>query len=58
LQHADVAAVVMQEGLAHICLITASMTLVRAKIDQCIPRKRKGNVQQHEKVSYCYNVFG
>lgn len=48
-QHADVAAVVMQEGLAHICLITSSMTLVRAKIDQCIPRKRKGNVKQHEK---------
>ncbi|XP_069684035.1 protein pelota [Periplaneta americana] len=48
-QNADVAAVVMQEGLAHICLITSSMTLVRAKIDQCIPRKRKGNVQQHEK---------
>ncbi|XP_047098957.1 protein pelota [Schistocerca piceifrons] len=48
-QNADVAAVVMQEGLAHICLITATMTLVRAKIDQSIPRKRKGNVQQHEK---------
>lgn len=42
----------MQEGLAHICLITASMTLVRAKIDQVIPRKRKGNVKQHEKVFY------
>lgn len=40
----------MQEGLAHICLITSSMTLVRAKIDQVIPRKRKGNVKQHEKV--------
>ncbi|XP_046686902.1 protein pelota-like [Homalodisca vitripennis] len=39
----------MQEGLAHICLITASMTLVRAKIDQVIPRKRKGNIKQHEK---------
>jgi protein pelota len=42
----------MQEGLAQICLITASMTLVRAKIDQNIPRKRKGNVKQHEKVSH------
>ena len=40
----------MQEGLAQICLITASMTLVRAKIDQNIPRKRKGFVKQHEKV--------
>lgn len=48
-QNADVAAVIMQEGLAHICLITASMTLVRMKIDQAIPRKRKGNVKQHEK---------
>ncbi|XP_050344770.1 protein pelota isoform X1 [Nymphalis io] len=46
---ADVAAVVMQEGLAHVCLITPSMTLVRSKIDVTIPRKRKGFVQQHEK---------
>ncbi|KZC13304.1 PREDICTED: protein pelota [Dufourea novaeangliae] len=48
-QNADVAAVVMQEGIAHICLITSNMTIVRAKIDQVIPRKRKGNVSQHEK---------
>ena len=48
-QHADVAAVVMQEGIAHICLITSNMTIVRAKIDQVIPRKRKGNISQHEK---------
>ncbi|CAG9114569.1 unnamed protein product [Plutella xylostella] len=47
--NADVAAVVMQEGLAHVCLITPSMTLVRSKIDITIPRKRKGFVQQHEK---------
>ncbi|XP_041977846.1 protein pelota [Aricia agestis] len=46
---ADVAAVVMQEGLAHVCLITPSMTLVRSKIDITIPRKRKGFTQQHEK---------
>ncbi|XP_049531755.1 protein pelota isoform X3 [Anopheles darlingi] len=48
-QNADVAAVIMQDGLAHVCLITASMTLVRSKIDMTIPRKRKGFVQQHEK---------
>lgn len=48
-QSADVAAVIMQEGLANICLITSSMTLVRSKIEVSIPRKRKGNVQQHEK---------
>lgn len=51
---ADVAAVIMQEGLAHVCLITSSMTLVRAKIDVTIPRKRKGFVKQHEKVRIFY----
>lgn len=48
-QHADLGAVIMQEGLAHICLIQSSMTIVRSKIDLNIPRKRKGNVSQHEK---------
>lgn len=48
-QHADLGAVIMQEGLAHICLIQSSMTLVRSKIDNNIPRKRKGHVSQHEK---------
>uniref|UniRef100_T1J2J3 Protein pelota homolog n=1 Tax=Strigamia maritima TaxID=126957 RepID=T1J2J3_STRMM len=48
-QHADLAAVVMHEGIANLCLITASMTLFRAKIDMSIPRKRKGMCAQHEK---------
>jgi len=48
-QHADLAAVVMQEGIAHVCLVTSCMTLVRAKIDQPIPRKRKGYTSQHDK---------
>lgn len=46
---ADVAAVVMQEGLAHICLVTPFMTLLRAKIETAVPRKRRGNCAQHEK---------
>ncbi|XP_043942523.1 protein pelota homolog [Protopterus annectens] len=48
-QKADVAAVVMQEGLANICLVTPSMTLLRAKVEMTIPRKRKGNCSQHDK---------
>nr|CAG4643247.1 EOG090X07BV [Ilyocryptus agilis] len=48
-QNADVAAIIMQEGLAHVCLVTGAMTLVRAKIEVSIPRKRKGNATQHEK---------
>lgn len=30
---ADVAAVIMHEGLANICLLSSSMTVVKAKID-------------------------
>ena len=46
---ADLAAVVMHQGLANVCLITSSMTLTRAKIENNIPRKRKGLCSQHEK---------
>jgi len=46
---ADLGAIVMQEGIAHVCLVTSSMTLVRAKIEVNIPRKRRGNCTQHDK---------
>lgn len=39
----------MQEGLANVCLVTPNMTLVRAKIETNIPRKRKGMCAQHDK---------
>lgn len=48
-QNADLAAVVMQEGLAHVCLILSSMTLVKSKIEMAIPRKRKGLCANHDK---------
>jgi len=37
---ADLAAVVMQEGLAYVCLITSSMTLTRQRVEVSIPRKQ------------------
>lgn len=46
---ADVAGIVMHEGLANICLISSSMTVIKSKIDMPIARKRKGLTQQHEK---------
>lgn len=56
-QHADLAAVIMQEGLANVCLITSNMTIVRAKIETNIPRKRKGSCTQHDKVSETESVI-
>ena len=47
---ADAAAVVCQEGLANICLLTSSMTIIRQHIDCPVPRKRKGSVTNYEKV--------
>lgn len=49
-KQADLGAIVMQEGMAHVCLVTSSMTIVRAKIEVNIPRKRRGNCSQHDKV--------
>lgn len=48
-QNADVAAIIMQEGLANVCLVLASMTLVKAKIETSIPRKRKGFTSNYDK---------
>lgn len=49
---ADMAAVLLQEGLAHVCLVTAHMTLCRQRIEMHIPRKRRvvagGHQPQHQ----------
>lgn len=40
---AEVGAVVLEEGVAHICLVTDKMTVLRNKIDKSIPRKSRGD---------------
>lgn len=39
---AEVGAVIMEEGVAHLCLVTDSMTVLRNKIEKSIPRKSRG----------------
>eukprot|EP00127_Corallochytrium_limacisporum_P000376 Clim_evm71s11 gene=Clim_evmTU71s11 len=46
---AEIAALVMQEGLAHLCLVTDSMTILKARIEQTIPKKRNYNAGQSDK---------
>ena len=48
-RHADAAAVVMNEGVASVCLISGGMTHIRAKIEGSIPRKHKAAVNSHDK---------
>jgi len=47
-RQAEVAAVVMQPGLAHICLVAGALTITKARIEMNIPKKRTGS-SQHDK---------
>jgi len=47
-RQAEIAAVVMQNGLAHVCLVTGNLTITRARIEVNIPKKRTGS-SQHDK---------
>ena len=56
-QQADLAAVIMQQGqqaTAKVCLVTGHMTVVRAKIEQSIPRKRSGRSGHSKAVERFY----
>lgn len=44
-----VPAVVMQEGLANICLITEHQTVLKQRVEVSIPRKRAGRAGDHDK---------
>mmetsp|Transcript_19667 Transcript_19667/g.54879 ORF Transcript_19667/g.54879 Transcript_19667/m.54879 type:complete len:382 (-) Transcript_19667:320-1465(-) len=46
---ADVAAVLITEGLAHLCLVGSATTLTRAKIEANLPRKRGPAVAGYDK---------
>lgn len=46
---AEVGAVVLQEGLAHLCLLTEHMTINKLRIEQSVPRKARGSSTAHEK---------
>ncbi|KAI9219899.1 pelota [Blastocladiella britannica] len=50
-QRAEIAAIVLQEGLAHVCLVTEHMTVVQQRIEVSIPRKRKGSTSQFDKAT-------
>lgn len=45
-RRAEAVAVVMQEGLAHICFIGQFQTVLKQKIELSIPRKRQGGLDR------------
>jgi protein pelota len=44
-RQAEVAAVVLHSGLAHVCLVTGALTITKARIQTNIPKKRTGSSQ-------------
>ena len=40
---AEVAAIVMQEGLAHLCLMKSALTVTKSRIERRIPKKKHIN---------------
>lgn len=38
----DVAAMVMDEGIAHLCYVKSTITLLKNKIEKSIPKKKAG----------------
>jgi len=49
-RQAEIAALVMQPGLAHLCLVTGALTITKARIEVNIPKKRTGS-SAHEKAN-------
>lgn len=48
-EKSEVGAVVLQEGLANVCLVTEHMTVLRQRVECGVPRKRKGSTTAYEK---------
>ncbi|EEB09105.1 translation release factor eRF1 family protein [Schizosaccharomyces japonicus yFS275] len=46
---AQIGAIVLEEGLANICLITESMTILRQRVEHNIPRKRRNDSSAYQK---------
>lgn len=53
---AELAAIVMNTGLAHLCLVMGSLTVVKARIDMNIPRKRVGSSNHSKAVQKFYGA--
>jgi protein pelota len=55
-RQAEVAAIVMHSGLAHVCLVTGALTITKARIDVNIPKKRTGSSQNAKATKKFYEA--
>ncbi|BDD59883.1 hypothetical protein MPDQ_006826 [Monascus purpureus] len=55
-RRAEAVAVVMQEGIAHICFIGQYQTILKQKVEMSVPRKRHGGGDHDKGMSKFYQV--
>ncbi|KAJ5933946.1 Translation factor pelota [Penicillium verhagenii] len=55
-RRAEAVAVVMQEGLAHICFIGQFQTILKQKVEMSVPRKRQGGGDHDKGMGKFYRV--
>ncbi|OQE19852.1 hypothetical protein PENSTE_c014G07302 [Penicillium steckii] len=55
-RRAEAIAVVMQEGLAHICFIGQFQTILKQKVEMSVPRKRQGGGDHDKGMNKFYRV--
>ena len=56
-KNAEVAAVVMEAGLAHLCIVTGSLTITKARVDTNIPKKRSGSSHHSKAILKFYEAI-
>lgn len=56
-RQADICGLVMQPGLAHLCLITGSITITKAKIEMTIPKKRSSSLNYNKKLMKFFDIM-
>ncbi|GMM33908.1 ribosome dissociation factor [Saccharomycopsis crataegensis] len=60
---AEVGTIILQEGIAHFCLLTNSQKVLVAKVEKSIPKKRRGlgesgyETAMKKFYGYCYDSF-
>ena len=56
-RQAELAAIVMHSGLAHLCLVTGSLTITKARIETNIPKKRTGSSQNSKAITKFFEAI-
>lgn len=55
-RQAEIAAVVMHNGLAHVCLVTGALTITKARVEVNIPKKRTGSSAHSKAITKFYEA--